>query len=246
MSRWRASGIHLLLSAAIACSFLALMYFLWYPRPYFAASGADHLLLVLVGVDVVLGPLITLIIFKSGKKGLKFDLAVIGLVQLSALLYGASVVLEARPAFLVFAQDRFVLVSANEVDPEGLDKAAPDFNHLSWTGPELAAAVLPEDPKERERILFSALAGLDVDKMPQYYRPYEQQTAQAIARGRPLDELRRKQPESASVLDRFLADSGRRAEELLYLPLVGKKRDMAMLIERASGRLVDALPIYPW
>jgi hypothetical protein len=52
MSRWKASGIH------------------------FEAAGGDRLIFILAAVDVTLGPLITLIIFKAGKKGLKFDLAV--------------------------------------------------------------------------------------------------------------------------------------------------------------------------
>ena len=86
MSRWKASGIHLLLSAAIAVVVLTLMLMVWYPWPLFEAAGGSRLVFILVGVDVTLGPLITLVIFKSGKPGLKFDLTVIALVQLAALV----------------------------------------------------------------------------------------------------------------------------------------------------------------
>jgi hypothetical protein len=75
MSRWKASSIHLALSATIAVSVLALMLLLWYAPPFFSALGGYHLLLILLGVDVSLGPLITLIIFnpKKDRKALTFD-----------------------------------------------------------------------------------------------------------------------------------------------------------------------------
>ena len=117
MSRWKAAAIHLSISAAIGLVVGALLLLVWYPPPYFHAAGADQLVLLLVGVDLVLGPLLTLILFRSGKKGLKFDLAMIAVLQTTALVYGLSVVLQSRPVFLVSAVDRFVLVSASEIDP---------------------------------------------------------------------------------------------------------------------------------
>src|SRR5258708_32700411 len=109
MTRWRASGLHLFLSIAIAAAVLALMLSLWYPGPLFEAAGGNDLLFILVGVDVVIGPLITLVIFRSGKRGLKFDLAVIGVLQIGALVYGMHVVYLARPAFIAFAKDQFTV-----------------------------------------------------------------------------------------------------------------------------------------
>ena len=83
MSRWKAAGIHLSISLAIGLLVGALLFGVWYPPPYFHAAGADELILLLVGIDIVLGPLMTLVIFRSGKRGLKFDLTVIGLVCLA-------------------------------------------------------------------------------------------------------------------------------------------------------------------
>ena len=45
-----------------------------------------------VGKTTVVGPLLTLIVFRAGKPGMKFDLAVIGLVQVAALAYGTATV----------------------------------------------------------------------------------------------------------------------------------------------------------
>ena len=112
MTRWRASGLHLLFSIAIAAAVLALMLSLWYPGPLFEAAGGNDLLFILAGVNVVIGPLITLIIFRSGKWGLKFDLAVIGILQIGALIYGMRAVYLARPLFIVFVVDQFQVASA--------------------------------------------------------------------------------------------------------------------------------------
>ncbi len=88
MTRLRAFLVHLSLSAAIVgCSF-AIVFFVWYPQPYFEVVGAWYLIRILFIVDVVLGPLLTFIVFKAGKPGLRFDLTVIALVQVAALAMG--------------------------------------------------------------------------------------------------------------------------------------------------------------
>ena len=104
----------------IAGAVLVFMLTVWYPRPLFEAAGGDRLIFILMAVDVTLGPLITLIIFKAGKRGLKFDLAVIASLQLAALVYGMHTVYLARPVYLVFTKDRFDLVSAADLDDRDL------------------------------------------------------------------------------------------------------------------------------
>ena len=88
LTRWHASGAHLLISAAIAAAVLTLMLTVWYPPPLFEAAGGNDLALILIGVDVVIGPLLTLIVFKPGKRGLRFDLAAIAVFQLAAARAG--------------------------------------------------------------------------------------------------------------------------------------------------------------
>ena len=84
MSRWRAAGIHLLVSAGVAAVVLAVMLGVWYGPTLFWAMGGAGLALILIGVHLVMGPALTLVVFRSGKRGLKFDLAAIALLQLAA------------------------------------------------------------------------------------------------------------------------------------------------------------------
>ena len=109
MSRWQAAGIHIGITIVVAILVGTLLFGIWYPPPYFGAGGADHLMIVLVSVDLTIGPLLTLIVFKSGKWGMKFDLCAIALLQMAALGYGLSVMSKSRPIFLVGNIDRFVL-----------------------------------------------------------------------------------------------------------------------------------------
>jgi hypothetical protein len=68
------------------------MFFVWYPPPYFEVDGGWRILRILAGVDVVVGPLLTLILFKPGKPGLKFDMTCIALMQIGALVYGGTII----------------------------------------------------------------------------------------------------------------------------------------------------------
>ena len=102
MTKPRAFAIHLIASAAVILAFFCVMFFVWYPAPYFETDGGWKVLRILAGVDVVLGPLLTLIVFKPGKPSLKFDMSCIVLAQLSALIYGGTIIYQQRPAFVVF------------------------------------------------------------------------------------------------------------------------------------------------
>ena len=122
-TRWQAAGTHLLISVAIAAVALFVLLRVWYPPPLFTAEGGNELLFMLVAVDVVIGPLITLIVFKSGKPGLRFDLSVIALLQACALACGSYTMFVARPVFIAFIVDRFEIVRANDIDPADFAQA---------------------------------------------------------------------------------------------------------------------------
>jgi hypothetical protein len=242
MSRWRAAGIHLLISAGIAASMLTLMLFVWYPPPLFEAMGGVGLALLLIGVDVVLGPSLTLVVFRSGKRGLKLDLALIGLCQFAALVYGCYVVSLARPAFIVFVKDQFQVATVTELEPKALAEAKyPEFRSPPWTGPVWVYGVFPTDKKERDDLMFSGLAGVDMQHFPKYYAPYEQGTAQIIAAGVPLPDVHKIEPEIAKLIDAWVASAGANPDRLRYLPLRGRVAWIAVLIDRDTGRPVKLM-----
>ena len=126
MTCWKASGIHLAICGVIASFVLALMILVWYPAPYFQALGGQKIAMIVIVVDVIVGPLLTLIVYRPMKKGLKFDLTVIALLQVGALAYGVSVLYQGRPVYVVFVKDRFDIVTAVDIDTDSLKKVTLD------------------------------------------------------------------------------------------------------------------------
>ena len=247
LNRFKASAIHLALSAAIGATVVALMLALWYPKHYFAAMGGGMLIILLIGVDVVLGPLITLIVFNPKKKSLRFDLAVIALVQLAALVYGCSVMFEARPVYSVFVADRFEVIAANAIDEASREKAAPEFRALSLTGPRVVGAREPADEDRKAEIVMSAAkGGFDLANLPDLYVPYAQVRQDAARAAKPLAELAKRQPHDAVAIRAFVADSGRAEDAVGFVPMRARNDDMSVVVDKKSGDIVGIVPVNPW
>ncbi|TDR48698.1 hypothetical protein DFR29_101321 [Tahibacter aquaticus] len=246
MSRWKAAAIHLYISFFVGLAAAALIFGLWYPPPYSTIGGASKLVLVLLGVDLALGPLLTLIVYRQGKWGMKFDLIVIGVLQLAALSYGLWVITFARPVFVLGAIDRFVLVPADALEPADLAQGSrPEFRRLSWTGPILANALSPTDREQRNALLFSGAAGKDIEKFPKFYADYASSNGPLLARAQSLDELA-KLPGAAERIDPWLKSQARARAQIAWLPLLGRGGDAVLLLDKSSGEILDSLPIDPW
>jgi hypothetical protein len=204
--------------------------------------GGMGLLFILVGVDVVLGPTITLIIFKQGKRGLKLDLAIIGTVQLAALLYGVHVMYLARPAFIAFVKGQFQVATAAELEPKRLAEAKyPQFRHPPIGKPMFVAADVPDDPRSRAELTNAVMAGLDVQHFPKYYVPYSERTREILAASQPIERIRKDEPETGKIIDAYLARSGKKESDLRYLPLRGREAWIAALIDARTAEPVKLL-----
>lgn len=247
LNRWKASAIHLLLSAIIASMVLAVMLLVWYPEPYFHAFEGRKLLYLILKVDVVLGPLITLVIYVPKKKGLKFDLAVIAVLQASALIYGVSVLFQARPVYLVLSKDRFDIVAAHEIDTQELSQVTrKEFQSLPITGPRLVGVIMPDSPEEQNRIFSSALAtGRDLPSFPQYYVPYQERITTVLSKAKSLAQLYQNRPQLADEIKALTQRLGQPQAQLAFLPIVSQKNDLTAIISRSSGEILEILPILP-
>ena len=245
LSRWSAASIHLGISAVIGALVVALLFLVWYPPPLFRIAGGSHLIVLMLGVDVVLGPLLTLVVFKPGKRGLKFDLAAIALAQLTALGYGLHVTASARPVYVVYAAAFFEAVAANDIASEALAAAPTEYRTLPLTGPRLVGAKLPTDPKERETAMFKALAGQDLPQNPTYYVPYPDVAREAVGRAPPLSQLRQKHPEAAGEIDAAMRQSGKPESALRYLPLRARDGECSVVLDADSGDVVTMIDVFP-
>ena len=245
MTRIKAFSIHLLLTVSIFSTFLAIAFLIWYPWPYFETENAPRVLRILVGVDVVLGPLLTLIIFKPGKPGLKFDIAMIAFVQFAALAYGASVMFEGRPGYIAFTVDRFTVIPARDIDDSKLPY--PELRTGILKRPNLIYVRQPSDPGERYRILEEIFqGGPDLDARPEYYEPVAEHREEVLKSAQPVRALFGDSDQKRAVVEHFAAKHALKPDDIRYLPLVGKDRDMAMILENVTGSVLGAVDLDPW
>jgi hypothetical protein len=246
-TRWQAALIHLGISALIAATIVSLMLLLWYPSPWFAASGGGTLLFLLIGVDVVLGPVLTFVVFDPTKKSLAYDLAVIVMLQIAALVYGGHVMASSRPAFVVYLRGGFDVVAANDVVTKDMAAAKlPEFQSVPLTGPRMAAVRMPTEPDVQFRILAEvAGGGSDFTAHPEFYIPYATAAREAAGRGLPLADLARASPPKAAAVARLVAASGKPAEAMVYLPLRSHAGAITIVLDKVDGSVIGVLPVDP-
>ena len=190
-ARVQAAGIHLLISVIVAMLTAGVLFSLWFPGAFRAMAGGQSLYVLLVSVDICLGPLLTLAVFdvRKERRELRLDLAVIGLVQVVALAYGLHAVYVARPVAMVYEVDRFRLVTATDIAGDDLAKASSEYRDLPRLGPWLLGTRAPLVGAEQNEVIFTALKGRDIGSRPQFWQPYDASIASALSRSRPVVEL---------------------------------------------------------
>jgi hypothetical protein len=248
MSRWKAAAIHLGVSALIVSSLGALLAMTWYPPVFAWAMGGLGLIGILAGVDVCLGPLLTLIAWNVKKSSLRLDMTVIVLLQVLGLSYGLYTIFLARPVYMVFTKDRFHLLTAPDIPIGELEKASrEEFKSLPLTGPKIIATQEPIDSTERTKLLFSALSGgADLPQIPQYYVPYAKMAAEAVQKALPLGQLMQRNAEARDTLTAYLERNRLDPSEVKFLPLRAKQHDQTVLVGSASGEVLGIVNIDPW
>ena len=238
----KAFTLHLTISAVIALAVIGVVFYLWYPAPLHTAVGVTHIFLILLAVDVVLGPLLTLLVYKVGKKTLVMDLTVIAVLQVSALAYGLFTVAEGRPAWLVFAVDRFDLVRVLDIDERKLEQADLAYRQPSLLGPSWVAAINPTDLDERNKILMeSVMAGIDIAQRPNLYAPLNSQKSEIQKRLNELDAL-----SAFNTTESIGAALTKHPQADSWLPLRANNQDMVVLMHKASAEVVAIVDLRPW
>lgn len=242
--RIKAAVIHLGISIVIGLLTAVLVFGVWYPDKFSVAIDVSSIFIILLVVDVCLGPLITLIIFNPQKKELKLDLAIVALIQLGALVYGVNTVFQGRPVYAVFNIDRFDLVRANDLADEDLLLAADGFKQRPVWGVEYIIAVRPESPDERQKLLFDALEGKkDLPFIPKYYQRYESHFEYIKTKIRPLDELKIFNPDESAAIDAVKEKYG---DSVGYLPIRADSEDLTIILDAGSAKILEVLELKPW
>ena len=243
--RAKAAGIHLGISLAVAALAAMLVFGAWYPYPYREISGGRELFLILVTVDVILGPLVTFAIFNRAKprNELRRDLALVALVQLLALGYGLWTVFVARPVHLVFEIDRFRIVHAIDVPSDLMDKVPAGIDALPLDGPTMLSLRPFRSRQEESDATLVALQGISLAARPDLWQPYEAGRAQVLRAAKPVDQLKTRFGPHAAAIDAVLRRAGRQAAGTAYLPLAGRKAFWTVFVDPATADVVGFIAL---
>ncbi len=243
MSRLKVAGGHLLLCVVIALFLFAFFWFQLYPAPLFQASGALKVFLVLLAIDVVLGPLMTLIVWKRDWKQLRKDLAVIALLQIAALGYGVYTLWIARPVYVAALGPRFDVVHATDIDASEIKTSGKP---LPLFGPKWVGIKQATDPKERERVMFASLGGVDYGHFPQHHQPIENMREELLKNARPIAELKKFNPGADAQIDRWVARNGATPDSVVFQGLKARTQDMAVIMDAKTAKVIGIAPFKPW
>lgn len=239
--RIKASLIHFSISLVIVSFAAGWVFLILYPGLLASISNVNDIFALIVLVDVCLGPLITLVIFNKKKKELKFDLAVVGLVQIAALSYGLHTLFIARPAYIVFNASQFDLVYANDFDRKAFVAAELPFKSLPVWGPKIVAAEMPKDEKLAAKIvLLSLTEGKELQVMPEYYENYSDAeiTSKVIEFMTPIKKLKEYNPKRIDDIDQLIAKYQKNGTVLGFYPFYANSEALTAIIDGATGAVL--------
>jgi hypothetical protein len=237
-------GLHLLASGVALTILLGGLYFGWYRWPGWYLADVVQVTLVLAGVDLVAGPLLTFIIASPAKprRVLMRDVAVIALVQLTALAYGTVSLWNGRPLYYAFSEDVLQLVQAYDLDAGELAMAKkqnaplqPHWNSL----PRWIWAPLPQDTQEHDRIIASAVTGgADVISMPRYYQRWEAGLPALRTQLKRIDDIKYFSGNEKQLLKARVHTAGLAPDRPDAIALMGRGRPLLAVFDPATLRIM--------
>ena len=226
--------IHLTISFAILLVPTYYIVFHWYPFPYFYTDGGWQGIRILAAVSLALGPLLTLIVYKPGKPGLKFDLTLIGLAQAAALTWGIGVTYTERPVALVYTLNHFTPVSA-----KSLTKMKYPLEELGLYGDKTPVPVyadLPQDPIQQQKYLAQAVGS----RTPLYlftelYKKIDSETLQILKqRSDQLFTYIESDEEGKQLLDTFFQIHPELYNHYLFIPLHSRYKRLVIVLDATN------------
>jgi hypothetical protein len=228
--RFQAFGLHLTGSATALTLVLGALWLGWYRWPGWYLASVLHIVGLVVMVDLVLGPTLTLIVANPGKRRavLARDIAIIVTVQLIALGYGGVTLWQGRPLYYTFSANRLELVQASDLKADDIRIARRENPALApwwYSRPRWIWAPLPENPQEAEQIAMgTVLGGADVIQMPRYFRPWEQGLPQLRQRLQKLDEMKYFSPAEKRALEHRVTQLGLATDQANTMVMWGGTR----------------------
>jgi hypothetical protein len=238
--RFKAFAWHLFGSASGLSVTLGLMYLGWYHWPGWYLADMPTVLAIMVGVDVVLGPLLTFVIADPGKtrRALARDVGCIVLVQLIAFTYGTITLWNGRPLYYAFSVNCLSVVQAQDLERGATARDAALAPHW-YSLPRWIWVPLPDDSAEAARIIQSAThGGFDVTARPTYFKPWTSGAADLRGQLKRVDDIKFFSLEEKGILKSRMTAMGFAPDRANAIALTGRKRPLLVVFDPSNLRLL--------
>lgn len=232
-NRYTAAAAHFGVSLAIFSGLLFILLNNWYPSPFFTASGGWQGLKIVALVDLVLGPLLTLIVFNpfKSRKELRIDLSIIASFQVAALIWGVLTVYQQRPVAAVFWEDKFYTVPAQVLENQNYD-----LNLLSLYDEEIPALIYAEKPSSTDGLTQMMHAMMEGRYTPfqqtGLYRPINQHLEEISKHQIDIHEVIEANASMKESLNELLKDTKSSIEDNIYIKLESRYRNIILVFDR--------------
>ena len=245
--RLKAFSLHLLSSATVLTLILGSLYLGWYRWPGWHLTDVKTVVLVMVCVDVVLGPTLTLIIANKNKpsRELVRDIGIIVVVQLCALIYGSVSLWNGRPLYYTFSENILQLVQAYDIDAaeaEAGRRQNPGLAPHWYSLPRWIWAPLPQNAEESKKIVVSAVTGGDdVTSMPKYFKPWEDGLPSLRSQLKKVDDVPYFAKSEKKRLKERMKAAGLPDDQLNTMPLTGRGYPLLAVFDPATLKITATL-----
>ncbi len=236
--RYIAATVHLCLSMAIFSLFVFILMYFWYPAPFFSASGGWQGLRIVAIIDIVLGPLLTLVLFSPDKpyRELATDLSLIATIQITALCWGIYTVHQQRPVAIAFLDYSFYTVPAQALVDQGID-----LQQLSKFGSELPVYVYidkPDTPKGLEQFKQTTIdKGVSPIHNPDYYKPINEHFNDIYQHNLNINQIITSNSDIKTDIMALMAHNNQSSDFLHdyhYISLVSRYQNIILVFDRTN------------
>lgn len=232
---------HIIFSFILLSVALYLVYRVWYPTPLNIAMGVTSIYLMLLTIDLIIGPFLTFLVYKKDKKKLFLDLIVILIIQISAFSFGLFILSQGRPAWQVFVVDDIELVSPIDLRTPITGLKEHQLKDSFLKAPLWIAAVYSNDVKIRQSQKDAEMfQGISLATRPETYQPLSNKKDELQKKLKQIDELKKyNQQESVQqVLMTYQTAQG-------WLPVKAPNLDMVALFDK-NGQPLGIVNLRPW
>lgn len=236
----KAFFLHLAISVFL---FIVICFFIkhtLYPGYLFHVDGGKQGLVIIALVDLVLGPLLTLIVYRKGKKGLAFDLSLIAVFQVACLTVGMYMLISERPLAVILSYDGFHSVSKSSLLL--YDKDNDMFEQWSGNGPKKLYVKLPVSREERLKLQLSQLAEGPLYIREELLSSFDQGDFRVSDYSVKIDTIIAMYPEQKDEISRLnqgFSDAGR---SVSYMQLTAKYALCYAVFDNHKRQVIQTLP----